>query len=175
MDACTNHPELDAIESCEVCRQPLCGLCLWYTADGHRLCEQHARERELAGEVVLSPETYQEALPNSLRPRQVNHAVGEVDDKGIYKGNNYDLTALIAAIIALVTLGSCFGGFYCLPVVGMIIGLIAFMNADQAVDRQRTRNLSLIGVAVMGVFIFACLALVFLYVAAVGLAVVAGP
>ncbi len=174
MDACINHPELAAIEACEVCRKPLCGLCLWYTADGHRLCEEHAKEQEAAGEVVLSPETYREALPSSLQPRPEEPSADQ-SQRTIYRGNSYDLTALIAAIVGVTTLVSCCGGYYCLPFVGLTLGIIAFVSADQALDTVRTRNLAVIGIAVMGVIVFAVLAFIALYVALIGLAIVAGP
>ncbi len=174
MDACINHPELAAIESCEVCSKPLCGLCLWYTADGHRLCETHAKEREVAGEVVLSPETYREALPNSLQPRSEQPAA-DPSQRKVYQGNSYDLTALIAAVVGLTTLASCCGGYYCLPFLGLTLGVIAFVSADQAIDSVRTRNLAVVGMAVMGVIVFAVFAFIIMYVAVIVLAIAAGP
>jgi hypothetical protein len=174
MDACINHPELAAVEACEVCSKPLCGLCLWYTSDGHRLCETHAKEREEAGEVVLSPETYREALPNSLEPRP-DRPVADPSQRTVYQGNSYDLTALIAAIVGVTTLASCCGGAYCLPFVGLTLGIIAFVSADQAIDSVRTRNLAIVGIAVMGLIAFAILAFIILYAALIGVALVAGP
>ncbi len=156
-DACVNHPDLPAIEQCEVCGDPLCGLCLWYTADGHRLCETHAAERELAGETVLPPETYREALANSLR-RKERPPPGEEAGEKVYKGNSYDLAALIATVLGITTLASCFGGAYCLPVIGVALGVVAYLNADKSLDGNRTRKLSIAGVAFSGFLILVILA-----------------
>ena len=100
MDVCTNHPELTAVESCEVCQKPLCALCLWYTADGHRLCETHAQERELAGEAVLSPDTYREALAGSLRRKPAAPESG-AQERTVYRGNSYDLASALAAVVGM--------------------------------------------------------------------------
>ena len=163
-DVCVNHPDLPAIEQCEVCGDQLCGLCLWYTADGHRLCETHAAERELAGETVLPPDTYREALANSLRRKEQPDAA-EAGGEKVYKGNSYDLAALVAAIVGVIALFSCFGGVYCLPVIGMGLAAITLLNADRSVDGRRTRNLSIAGLAFSGALIIALLAICGLYVA----------
>lgn len=158
MEHCVNHPNRAAVEHCEVCGRALCGRCLWYTEDGHRLCEIHAQEREAVGETVLPPETYAEAINSQLvgrqsleKPRQRRSENGKDDIP--YKGNSQDITAFLAAVMAVTTLLSCMGGAYCLPVVAFLLGIVGFANASKAVDPQRTKLLSGISLGVGG-FIF---------------------
>ena len=172
-DTCVNHPQNAAVEACEVCARPLCGLCLWYTDDGHRLCARHAQEREASGETVLPPHTYQEAFAAGVRPRQrpaVLYEPGYDDDRPVvhtspkvYKGNNNDLLSLVAVVLGFVTLGSCFGGVYCMPFLALALGAIAYFNAEQSVDPDRTRRMALIGLGTSLVLFLALAAFAFLY------------
>lgn len=157
-DVCTFHPEHQAVESCEVCQRPLCGLCLWYTGDGYRLCQVHAAERAAKGEEVLSPETYQEAV----RPQAAS--APRRDQPGIYQGNSYDVGALMAAVAGLATIASCSGGIYCLPVITLLLGIGVFLKADQAVDRRRTRLLAGIGIGLTGLILLAIFAMFTFYI-----------
>lgn len=168
-DSCVNHPENAAVESCEVCARPLCGLCLWYTEDGHRLCAGHARDREMAGESILPPHTYQEAFAAGVQRKR--EPAGHDDDRPvspgeptIYKGNNNDLFALVAVVLGFVTLASCFGGLYCLPFLAIALAAMAYFNAGQSVDPQRTRRFAAIGLGTSLVIFFVLAAFVFLYV-----------
>ena len=163
MENCVFHPEHAAIEPCEICQKPLCGLCLWYTADGHRLCEAHARQREAQGERVLPPHAYEEALAPSLRRSAAS--VGSADAPGVYRGNSNDVGALVAATVALSFLFSCAGGAYCLPVAIFLLGLAVFLNADQAIDPRRTKLLAGIGMGIVGLMIVALFAFFVLYLA----------
>ena len=174
MDTCINHPDHAALEWCELCHKPLCGLCLWYTRSGHRLCEEHAREWEGRGESVLSPDDYEEALAASLR-QQPTTPNGEVDETpGLSRGNSNDLLALVGATAALTTLFSCAGGAYCLPVLILIIGLVTFMNAGRAVDPRRTRVLAGASVGIVAVMLLFIVAFFLLYVSFVILAINTG-
>jgi hypothetical protein len=170
MEACAFHPDHAAVEYCEVCEQPLCGLCLWYTADGHRLCRAHARERSEAGEQVLPPQTYHEAIEPSL----VRSPAGSGDEPGIYRGNRTDLSALVAAVAGVITLLSCMGGVYCLPLAVLLLGGSAYLNAGQAVDALRTRRLAAIAIGIVAFMLLLVFAFVFLYVAFFVILVVAG-
>ena len=143
-EVCINHAEHAAIEHCEVCGQPLCGLCLWYAADGRRLCERDAELAKSAGISVTPPETYAEAIPASLsRPSPQPSA-----DALPYRGNNFDLASLMAAVLGVTTLGSCMGLAYCLPFAGGLLGLYAYFNADQSANPQRTRMMGGVGMAI---------------------------
>jgi hypothetical protein len=139
MEHCVFHPNRAAVEHCEVCKRALCGHCLWYTEDGHRLCEIHAQEREAGGETVLPPETYAEAINTQLVARQSDEKPRprrSQDDKEEipYKGNSQDLTALLAAVMSVTVLLSCMGGAYCLPIAAFLLGIVGFANAAKAVD-----------------------------------------
>lgn len=160
IEACSFHPEHQAIESCELCRRPLCGLCLWYTADGHRLCEEHARVRREAGEQVLPPQTYQEAI----RPTLMEQPAAKGSQLPQYRGNNYDLSALVTALIGVMMIASCSGGIYCMPVAALMLGILAYHNADKAMDPGRTRLLAGVGLGVVGLMFFAILSFITLYV-----------
>ncbi len=168
-DTCVYHPQNAAVEQCEVCAKPLCGLCLWYTEDGHRLCAIHAQERAVAGEKVLPPHTYQEAFAAGVvRNRE---SAGAADDRPasagtptVYKGNNNDLLSLVAVVLGVATLASCFGGVYCLPFVGLALAAIAYYNAGQSVDPPRTRRLAAIGLGTSAAILLLVVAFVLLYI-----------
>lgn len=178
MDNCVFHPNREAVEYCEVCNRALCGHCLWYTEDGHRLCEIHAREKELAGETVLPPETYTEAISTRYVSRmsedndqeekaeQRAKRSNDDNDKGStpYKGNSQDLTALVAAVMSITVLLSCMGGAYCLPIAAFILGIIGFTNASKAIDPHRTRVLSGISLGFGGLILLGLVAIIGFYV-----------
>lgn len=177
MDHCVYHPNRAAVEYCEVCNRALCGHCLWYTEDGHRLCEIHAHEKELMGETVLPPETYAEAIstqyvtPNKSDiqqsseedSQQSQNRTNEKDDIP-YKGNSQDLTAFISAVMAITVLLSCMGGAYCLPIAAFILGIVGFTNASKAVDPRRTRILSGISLGFGGFVLLGLIAIIGFYV-----------
>ncbi len=145
METCIYHSELSAIEHCETCQRPLCGLCLWYADDGRRLCETHAQAHEAAGGQVYDPDTYDRAIEPQFAPPGSTPSGKYVP----YRGNSNDLSALIAAVVGITTVASCAGGMYCLPVVAGVLGLVGLQNARNAVDPTRTRNLSIVSL-VMG-------------------------
>jgi hypothetical protein len=155
MEYCANHPDIAAVEHCEICGRPLCGHCLWYEEDGRRLCENHAMEVKAAGGKVLPPETYAEAIdPGLVRRPAGATAEAVMPGQKLYQGNSQDLGALIAAVVALTTLASCAGGAYCLPIFALILGVAMYSNASAAQDPRRTRNLAGIGIGVGALFLF---------------------
>lgn len=166
MDTCEFHPNHSAIEHCEVCDKPLCGLCLWYTDDGHRLCESHAKGREVEGQKVLPPHTYHEAIEGSLVRKDVpaGEATEPDSKEKLYKGNSTDLNAFVAMMIGVVTIASCSGGAYCLPIVGFVLGIIAYRKADDSLDPKRTRTMAIVGMAIGSLIFLAIFAIIMLYV-----------
>lgn len=154
-ETCANHPDHPAAEHCEICRRPLCGLCLWYGDDGRRLCAEHARAAAAEGVRVVPPEAYAEGIGASLVAQT---AVEAKKESWPYRGNREDVVALVAAVVGLVTLISCFGGVYCLPVFGAVLGLAAFADAGRAADPKRTRRLAAVGIA-LSIIVVLCLAL----------------
>lgn len=160
--ACANHPERLALERCEVCRKPVCAYCLYYTADGQRLCEEHAEEARLRGIGVEDPASYSAQLLGAQAGVAYKQKRTVEQDDGLFRGNSNDLLGLVAALIAVIALVSCGGGFYCLPPVGLILSLIAILNAKKAHDPKRTRRYGMIGLLVSAIWLLlvaACIAL----------------
>jgi hypothetical protein len=94
-----------------------------------------------------------------------------------FKGNTYDLAALGALASGVVVLFSCLTcnmGFYCLPLLPLVLGLIGLLSARQAVEEERTRLWSWLGIAAGGFILLLIIAGVVLYIAFIVLAVVAG-
>lgn len=150
--SCANHPERLALERCEVCGKPVCAYCLYYTADGQRLCAEHAEEARLRGIAVEDPATYAGQLLGAQAGAARKHK-REDDNDGLYRGNSNDLLGLIALLIALIALVSCGGGFYCLPPIGLLLSLAAVLNAKKAHDPARTRRYGLIGLLVSSIWL----------------------
>ena len=74
----------------------------------------------------------------------------------IYQGNNYDMAALVGLICAAYILFTCgtFGlGSYCLPVVAVGLGVVGLLNANEAVNPDRTRLLSWVSIGVGGLIL----------------------
>jgi hypothetical protein len=66
-----------------------------------------------------------------------------------FMGNNYDLTAVVAVTVGGVVLLSCFTcnmGWYCLPFIPIILGIITLVSAQDSVDPERTKLLSWISI-----------------------------
>ncbi len=94
-----------------------------------------------------------------------------------FKGNSYDLAALGALTSGVIVLFSCVTcgmGLYCLPIVPLVLGLIGLLSARQAVEEERTRLWSWLGIAAGGFILLLTVAGVVLYIAFVVLAVAAG-
>ncbi|HVO68604.1 MAG TPA: hypothetical protein VMT24_01080 [Aggregatilineaceae bacterium] len=159
---CANHPDRIALERCEVCGKPLCAYCLYYTEDGQRLCQEHADEARLMGAQIEEPAAYADQLVGAQIGALRKHKRGEgADGRALYQGNSHDLMGLIGLLVGTVSVGACCGVGYCLPVVGLVLSLVAVINAKSAYDPRRTRKLGLIGMAVSGVWVLvfaACIA-----------------
>jgi len=84
-----------------------------------------------------------------------------------FRGNTYDLAALGAvgsAALVLLTCLTCSLGSYCLPLVPAILGIIGLLTAHQAVDEDRTKLYSWIGVGVGGIVFLLLIAFIVLYI-----------
>lgn len=85
-----------------------------------------------------------------------------------FMGNSYDLTAVIAVATGGTIAFSCLTcnmGFYCLPIVPIVLGLIGLLSAEESADPERTRLLSWIGLG-SGALVFLLMVLaIVLYVA----------
>lgn len=157
-EACFRHPERASVEHCEICRRAVCGLCLWYAESGERLCPDHAAEFQQAGKQVIPPDRYAAGIAlseaSAARPSQPQVP---------YQGNSVDVTALIATVLGSLTLVWCAGMIWVIPLLAFLFGLTSWLQAKSAVDPQRTRWLSGLGMAGGGVFLgfFIFIALMF--------------
>ncbi|MBI5958518.1 MAG: hypothetical protein HY866_07285 [Chloroflexi bacterium] len=151
---CINHPERVALERCEVCGNPLCAYCLYYTNDGQRLCQKHAEQARLAGAQIEEPGAYAEQLIGAQVGADRKQKRGQfAGDEDLYKGNSHDVAAFMGMLVSLVSMGACCGLGYCFPVVGFFLSIVALINAGKAYDVGRTRRYALIGMLVSGIFV----------------------
>ena len=165
-EACQKHPARAAIEHCEVCNIPVCNFCLYYTDDGQRLCETHAREAHTLGLGFNPPEVYADGLlagqADAARHRKskLNQALpalpitkGAVSGSRVmYQANNTDLLAFIAMLTGIFgVIAICSSGL-CLPPLGFLMSIFALVSAKDAVDKKRTRNQAIIGLITSGIF-----------------------
>ena len=162
---CYRHPERPAIEHCETCGRPLCAACLWYTEDGERLCAEHAAARKAIGEAVIAPDKYLEAH-DDVEADALRRAPAPTAP---YQGNTLDVLALVAVVIGVVAFSANFGGIYLFPIFGIVLGIVAVLQARQSLNPKRTTTLgwvaigtSAVGILFWLVIIFGCLGLTFL-------------
>lgn len=69
--------------------------------------------------------------------------------RATFRGNGYDLTALGAlatGVLVLLACATCGQLFTCLPIVPIILGFIGLIMARDAVDEERTRLWSWLGI-----------------------------
>lgn len=108
-----------------------------------------------------SDQTIPEPVPVEEPPTPPPAFELEPEPNVSFRGNSADLTAL-AAVASAVFMGlSCFTcnvGYYCLPFLSVILGVIGLATAGYAVDKKRTRLLSWIGIGV-GALIFLMIAI----------------
>jgi len=66
-----------------------------------------------------------------------------------FMGNTYDLAALGALGSGALVLFSCLTcnmGYYCLPFIPLLLGLVGIISAREAVNKERTRLWSWLGI-----------------------------
>lgn len=86
------------------------------------------------------------------------------------RGNSYDLTALLTLVIGAVVLLMCvtLGQFvYCLPFIGIVLGIIGLVMAKDAVNPNQTRLLSWLGIGGSGATLLLGLLMIFAYIACI--------
>lgn len=110
-----------------------------------------------------STESPQEALPTPDEGAASLPATPQVT----FRGNTYDLISLGSlgtAALILFTCVTCNMGYYCLPVIAVILGAIGVLSARQAVDEERTRLWSWLGIAAGGIILLAMAVCFILYI-----------
>jgi hypothetical protein len=83
-----------------------------------------------------------------------------------FTGNSIDLTsfgALSSAILLLFLCLTCNMGFYCLPLIPLILGIVGVGMARQSANPGRTKTLSWISIGVGGVVILLIFAAIMAY------------
>jgi hypothetical protein len=90
-----------------------------------------------------------------------------------YRGNKYDLYALVAGTLGGTVIAMCASGnllWYCLPIAPLVLGIVALRNYRTSLDPQRTRNLAWLGIAGggLGTLLLVCIIVFFaLYFSAI--------
>jgi hypothetical protein len=83
-----------------------------------------------------------------------------------FRGNSYDLTALAALVIGIIVVLMCVTlgqAVYCLPVAAVALGIIGLVMARDAIDPERTRLWSWLGIGSGGLTILLAAALMLTY------------
>ena len=108
--------------------------------------------------------TKEEVEPTPEPTPEVVSEVGIASPVVTFRGNSYDLTAVVAVTIGgvvLLTCATCNLGYYCLPFVPIILGIFGLVSAKDSVDPERTRLLSWIGLGSgAAILLLICLAIV---------------
>ncbi|MCP4712378.1 MAG: hypothetical protein GY869_27465 [Planctomycetes bacterium] len=90
-----------------------------------------------------------------------------------FQGNSYDLASVVGVTIGGVTLltcATCNLGYYCLPIIPIILGIIGLISAKDSVDPERTKLLSWLSLGSGALII---LLILFFVVAYIGLIIFA--
>ena len=94
----------------------------------------------------------------------------QTSELSTYKGNAYDVTSLIALIsgvgILLLCL-TCNLGYYLIPFLAIILGIVGVVMAQKSVNPQRTRLLSWLGIgsgAIVALIILAGIAIYIFFI-----------
>ena len=100
---------------------------------------------EYSPDPAIEPEPVLEPVSEDAPPRERPTVT--------FMGNTYDLAsmgALASGVLLLVMCLTCNMGLYCLPIVPLVLGIIGLVTAQQAVDEERTRLWSWIGLGTTG-------------------------
>jgi hypothetical protein len=97
-----------------------------------------------------------------------------------FMGNTIDLSAFSALMASGIVAFSCLTcnmGYYCLPLIPLLLGIIGLTAAREAVDQKRTRWMSWVGVGVGGgifaMLMVAIIAYILLMIVAVAISLAA--
>jgi len=82
----------------------------------------------------VAPERYLDAHDDA----EADALRAQVGPKAPYQGNTNDVIALVAAVVGVVAFSVNFGGMYVLPLFGLVLGIVAVLQARQSLNRKRT-------------------------------------
>jgi hypothetical protein len=94
-----------------------------------------------------------------------------------FKANTYDLVslgALAAAAWILLSCLTCNMSYYCLPILSIALGIIGVLQAREAVEEERTKLWSWLGIAGGGITLLIILAAIVLYIVFIAVMVATG-
>jgi hypothetical protein len=95
-----------------------------------------------------------------------------------FQANTYDLVALGSLASGALVLFSCLTcnmGFYCLPLLPLALGIVGLVGARQAVQAERTRLWSWLGIAAGAIILLLFLLAILLYIGFIAWAVITQP
>ncbi len=171
---CVNHPERAAVESCEVCHDPLCAYCLYYTSDGQRLCKTHAAKAAVAGAFIRAPGNYPEGLIASQldAASNVSRQQTNPDASAAYHGDAVDIIALVGMVLGIMSIALCVPGLCCLVgPIGLVMSAAALVGSKNAHDPVRTRTMATVGVMLSALWVIILGACILAYSAQGNLAI----
>jgi FtsH-binding integral membrane protein len=94
----------------------------------------------------------QNAFVERMKEQEEAHNTGNTQNSNrrtvTFMGNTYDLTALGAlasGALVLFSCATCNMGFYCLPFIPLLLGIVGIVSAREAVNEKRTRLWSWLG------------------------------
>jgi len=93
-----------------------------------------------------------------------------------FQGNSYDLTSVIGlttGAAVLLACATCNLGYYCLPFVPIILGVIGLVAAKDSVDPDRTKLLSWLSVGSGAIILLLIFIFVALYIGFIVFVIVA--
>jgi hypothetical protein len=102
---------------------------------------------------------------------------GTLKPEIMFRGNTYDLLSLGSLITGAMILFSCLTcnmGYYCFPVVAVVLGAIGLLSAQKSVDAERTKLWSWLGLAAGGLVLLLIVACMILYIGFFALGIATG-
>jgi hypothetical protein len=118
----------------------------------------------------------EEHVERALPTVEVGEGAPPGEPQVTFRANTYDLLSLGSLITGALILFSCLTcnlGYYCLPLVSVVLGAVGVLSARQAVEEKRTRLWSWLGIATGGIVLLFVVAAIVLYIGFLFLAIVA--
>ena len=112
----------------------------------------------------LTPDSTSITVP---APEATTLANSNAEPVVTFAGNNYDLMAVVGVTvggIVLLSCATCNMGFYCLPLVPIVLGVVGLISAKDSVNPERTRLLSWLSVGSGGVILLLLLLFIAAYI-----------